>query len=169
MTAINKKDSLQSEHKEFADFALDLDTELDLAIEEIKKSVKANEERKEQKEKKVKVQNLNRPKVQVAQVIYMESPVPVGLVLRAEKAICPRCSEEKRKILGMMIKYSYKGAVLLKPVNEVNKLDAEKLQAMGEEVRELSEETVEGSICAKCSNHVIELWVRGINQKWSLV
>lgn len=96
---------------------------------------------------------------QPAPVPHMETPVPVGLVLLVERTLCTCCLKREKRVLGVMVKYSYKGAVVKKPLNEMTGCDYSRLVNEKKGTRETEEGEIKEVVkCAECSEASLRMW-----------
>ena len=96
---------------------------------------------------------------QSAPVPHLETPVPVGLVLLVERILCTCCLKREKRVLGVMVKYSYKGAVVKKPLNEMTGCDYSRLVNEKRGIRETEEGEIKEVVkCAECSETSLRMW-----------
>lgn len=96
---------------------------------------------------------------QPASVPHLETPVPVGLVLVVERTLCTCCQKKEKRVLGVMVKYSYKGAVVKKPLNEMTGCDYSRLVNEKRGTRETEEGEIKEVVkCAECSETSLRMW-----------
>ena len=96
---------------------------------------------------------------QPAPVPRLETPVPTGLILLVERILCTCCLKREKRVLGVMVKYSYKKVVIKKPLNEVTGVDYSRLVNEKRGTREIEEGEVKEVVkCAECSEVSLRLW-----------
>ena len=96
---------------------------------------------------------------QPAPVPHLETPVPTGLVLLVERTLCTCCLKKEKRVLGVMVKYAYKGAVVKKPLNEMTGCDYSRLVNEKKGTRETEEGEVKEVVkCAECSEVSLRMW-----------
>lgn len=94
----------------------------------------------------------------VATVTRLETPVAFGIVLSLTESVCKCCKIPERLVVGRFIKYHFKGGVSIRPVNQANVLDFERIEKSGKgrEVEIVGK--VEIPACAVCSAEMLRAW-----------
>ena len=96
---------------------------------------------------------------QPAPVPHLETPVPTGLVLLVERTLCTCCLKSEKRVLGVMVKYAYKDAVVKKPLNEMTGVDYSRLVNEKKGTRETEEGEIKEVVkCAECSETSLRMW-----------
>ncbi len=94
-----------------------------------------------------------------APVEHRDSPVAVGLVMMTEGRVCGCCKKAETLVKGIMVKYTYKGATIKKPLNTLTEVDYNRLVKTKSGTREIEEGAVqEVAKCAGCSEESMKLW-----------
>lgn len=110
----------------------------------------------------VKAAKSGRGKLSVKQPVpvpHLETPIPTGLVLLVERTLCTCCLKKEKRALGVMVKYSYKGAVVKKPLNEMTGVEYSRLVNEKKGTREVEEGEVREVVkCAECSETSLRMW-----------
>ncbi len=96
---------------------------------------------------------------QAAPVEHRDSPVAVGLVMMTEGRVCGCCKKAETLVKGIMVKYSYKGATIKKPLNTLTEVDYNRLVKTKSGTRDVEDgEIQEVAKCADCSEASLKLW-----------
>ena len=89
---------------------------------------------------------------------HRESPVPVGLILQVTEVICKCCGGRERLAQGVLIKYTYRGGFVKRPLSPTNELDQARMMNRKEGSREMEMGEKEIPHCAKCSALILNDW-----------
>ena len=100
-----------------------------------------------------------KPVAKPAIISYLEAQVATGLILQVESQICNCCRQEEKRVLGVLVKYRYKGAVVKRPLNELTRVDYSRFIHEAKGTREVEESPARLIIkCTGCSEESLRMW-----------